>query len=309
MRWITIAAIAISLGGVGAARAANRIWVSGHGVDQAGCGAPTAPCRSLQFAHDNVVAGGEVDILDPAGYGSLTINKAISIVNDGVGTAGIQATSGRAILIDAGPGDAVVLKGLNIDGVQKSGLNGVVVIGAGVVTIENCVVAHFANTAIGLGPLANTLNATISNTRVEGNAEGVSYNPNGGSATTNIVIDHVTAINNTDGGLRFASAGTGHGHVTVANSVSSGNAFGLLAMQLDTSSLAVVVDSTYLDNNSDGLFADTAAVFLERSVIAGNAFGVNNFNGAGTGIVSFGDNVLRDNGTNLSVALTTATLN
>src|SRR5471030_2519696 len=66
----------------------NRAWVSGHGVDQAGCGAPTSPCRSLQYAHDQAVnAGGEIDILDPAGYGALSITKGISIVNDGVGTA------------------------------------------------------------------------------------------------------------------------------------------------------------------------------------------------------------------------------
>src|SRR5471032_915995 len=87
-----------------ACASSNRAWVSGHGVDQVGCGAPTAPCRSLQYAHDNIVApGGEIDILDPAGYGAVTITKAISIVNDGVGTAGVQASQGEAINIQAGP--------------------------------------------------------------------------------------------------------------------------------------------------------------------------------------------------------------
>src|SRR5471032_1909466 len=105
--------------------ASNRVWVSGHGVDQPGCGAPTAPCRSLQFAHDTVAAGGEIDILDPAGYGAITITKAISIVNDGVGTAGVQASSGAAITINAGPSDSVYLRGLNIDGLQESATNGV----------------------------------------------------------------------------------------------------------------------------------------------------------------------------------------
>src|SRR5580692_10663600 len=95
---------------------ANRVWVSGHGVDQAGCGAPTAPCRSLQYVHDNIVgAGGEIDILDPAGYGAVTITKAISIVNDGVGTAGVQSSSGNGITINAGPADAIYLRGLTID--------------------------------------------------------------------------------------------------------------------------------------------------------------------------------------------------
>src|SRR5476649_2443855 len=95
---ISIVAALAALALPAASLAASRAWVSGHGVDQAGCGAPTAPCRSLQYAHDHIVAaGGEIDILDPAGYGAITITKAISIVNDGVGTAGVQAAGSNAI--------------------------------------------------------------------------------------------------------------------------------------------------------------------------------------------------------------------
>ena len=63
-------AVLLAVGGPAVA-ASDRGWVSGHGVDQAGCGVPSAPCRSLQYAHDHAVnAGGEIDILDPAGYGA-----------------------------------------------------------------------------------------------------------------------------------------------------------------------------------------------------------------------------------------------
>src|SRR5450432_4127889 len=72
-------ALSLVLVATPALAASTRIWVSGHGVDQVGCGAPVSPCRSLQFAHDNVATGGEVDILDPAGYGAVIITKAISI--------------------------------------------------------------------------------------------------------------------------------------------------------------------------------------------------------------------------------------
>ena len=77
----------------------NRAWVSGHGTDAAGCGAPTSPCRSFQYVVNSVIAaGGEIDVLDPAGYGAVTIPFALSIINDGVGTAGVQAaTSENAI--------------------------------------------------------------------------------------------------------------------------------------------------------------------------------------------------------------------
>src|SRR5579883_2332429 len=93
----------------------GRAWVSGHGADAAGCGAPTNPCRTFQFVLSNILApGGEIDVLDPAGYGPMTINFAVNIINDGVGTAGVQqATAGQnAITINAGPNDKINLKGL-----------------------------------------------------------------------------------------------------------------------------------------------------------------------------------------------------
>jgi hypothetical protein len=92
------------------AQTAARAWVSGLGTDAAGCGAVTAPCRTPQYAFTNIVAAsGEIDILDPAGYGSITINH-ISIVNDGVGTAGMLAPAGgNAITINAGSTANVLL--------------------------------------------------------------------------------------------------------------------------------------------------------------------------------------------------------
>src|SRR5450432_3741914 len=145
---------ALLLSGEPAWAASTRVWVSGHGTDTAGCGAPTAPCRSLQYAHDHIVAGGEIDILDPAGYGAVSISKSISIVNDGVGTAGVQATSGNAITIQAGARDSVYLKGLNIDGVQQQGQEGVVFNQGSSLTITDCTVRHFAKRGIKLAPLS-----------------------------------------------------------------------------------------------------------------------------------------------------------
>jgi hypothetical protein len=50
-------------------------------------------------------------VLDPPGYGTVTITKAISIVNDGVGVAAIGTSSGNAITINAGANDSVHLRG------------------------------------------------------------------------------------------------------------------------------------------------------------------------------------------------------
>jgi hypothetical protein len=74
---LAVISFGFAAGPAHAVPSASRAWVSGHGVDQAGCGSPASPCRTLQYAHDNiVVAAGEIDVLDPAGYGPITITKA-----------------------------------------------------------------------------------------------------------------------------------------------------------------------------------------------------------------------------------------
>jgi hypothetical protein len=124
---IAIAAASLVQAMPAQAQTASRAWVSGTGNDTAGCGPVTAPCRTPQYAFTNIVAvGGEIDIFDPAGYGSITITHAISIVNDGVGTAGMLApAAGTAITINAGSTDAVQLRGLTIEG-SGTGYSGIV---------------------------------------------------------------------------------------------------------------------------------------------------------------------------------------
>src|SRR5271169_3640458 len=96
------------------AQAQSRVFVAAQGSDGNPC-TFGAPCRTFQHAHDTVAASGEIDVLDPAGYGSLTITKAISI--QGHGFSGISVTTGNtAITINAGSTDAVNLNGLLIDG-------------------------------------------------------------------------------------------------------------------------------------------------------------------------------------------------
>ena len=92
-----------------------RVFVSGTGSDSNAC-TFLAPCRTFQHAHDSVAAGGEIDVLTPAGYGPVIITQAISI--QGHGFSGISAASGAtAVTINAGGSDKINLRGLLIDGV------------------------------------------------------------------------------------------------------------------------------------------------------------------------------------------------
>src|SRR5579884_2355345 len=171
---------------VGAAPSANRAWVSGHGVDQAGCGAPASPCRTFQYAHDNVVAsGGEIDVLDPAGYGPITITKALSIVNDGVGVAGVQqGTSGAdAIVVNAGASDAVSLRGLSVEGLNN-GQNGLTFNSGAALTIANCAFRRFSNDGIFINA-SGAMTFSIADTSIDGDSYGVDIE--GTAAVTGII--------------------------------------------------------------------------------------------------------------------------
>ena len=120
----------------------NRTFVSGTGTDSGTC-TRAAPCKTFAFALTQTAAGGEIDVLDPAGYGAVTITKAISIVNDGVGVAAIGVSSGNAITINAGANDSVHLRGLTIEGLG-SGLSGILFNSGANLAIENCVIRNFA---------------------------------------------------------------------------------------------------------------------------------------------------------------------
>ena len=137
------ALLAFGLSAAPAQAGPNRTWVSGHGTDSGTC-ALAAPCRTFAFAITQTAAGGEIDVLDPVGYGAATITKAISIVNDGVGVAAIGASSGNAITINAGASDSVHLRGLTIEG--TGGATTGILFNSGVnLAIENCVIQHLAD--------------------------------------------------------------------------------------------------------------------------------------------------------------------
>src|SRR5439155_9243032 len=91
-----------------------RTFVSGQGNDNNSCSV-TQPCRTLQAAMALTLPGGEIYVLNSAGYGSLTINKSVTIMSEGT-VAGVTAASGIGITISAGANDVINLRGLDIDG-------------------------------------------------------------------------------------------------------------------------------------------------------------------------------------------------
>src|SRR5262249_39350328 len=129
-----------------------RTFVSSLGNDANDCNRPT-PCRTFQVAHDKTLANGEITVVDPGGYGAVTITKTISIINDGVGEAGVLVSGGlNGITINATAGDAISLRGLTLKGIGFGGGNGIVFNAGNSLTIENCVLRNFTGTGtIGRG--------------------------------------------------------------------------------------------------------------------------------------------------------------
>jgi hypothetical protein len=280
-----------------------RAWVSGKGSDVAGCGAPTNACRTLQYTHDSVVAaGGEIDILDPAGYGTLTITKAISIVNDGVGTAGVQTNSGNAVTINAGATDSIYLRGLNIDGLHGTGQNGIEFDAGGSLKVVNCVVRHFNNDGLRIIPAAGTMKIDVSDTIFDDNAfVGVAYNPTG-TAAANAVLNRVTANDNGHAGISIAAANSsGISHFTISNSDASNNtAYGIDTETASIPNLFVEVNTTTAENNGSSglLLIGKIATHIARSVFDFNGqYGIDNEVPSAGALFGSGDSHTEGNGT------------
>src|ERR1700751_4382182 len=99
---------------------ASRTWVSGVGDDANPC-SRTAPCKTFAGAISKTAAGGEISVLDPGGYGAVTITKSITINGDGT-LAGILNSLTTGVIINAGANDVIVLRNISING-GSNGLN------------------------------------------------------------------------------------------------------------------------------------------------------------------------------------------
>lgn len=270
-----------------------RTWISGHGVDQASCGPVSSPCRTLQYAHDNTSSGGEIDVLDPAGYGNLLITKAISVVNDGVGTAGALAPPGGvAITVSAEVTDPVVLRGLTIAG-SGTGQTGVLVNSARGLTILNSTISGFTGT-------------------------GIEFLPNNipGSTTGLTISNCIFALNDTGGVLIKTTGGIGT-YVSISRSLISGTGKTQFGIASDASNNQGGFISTNIDDtliraiSGDALRTVSTGAVVTRStitfninafaptagVIAVNASTVTNntnvaFGTSGGSIRSYGNNLI-----------------
>jgi hypothetical protein len=278
----------------------SRSFVSSTGLDTNNCSL-AAPCRSFAGAYAKTNAGGEIDVLDTAGYGPLTITGAISIVNDG-GTASVLVPSGgNGFTINAGVSDAVSLRGLTFEGAGV-GANGILFNTGQTLTVKNCVIRHVTNDGIAFGPSASS-SLLVSDTLLADNGLNGVIIQSTGSGTVTAVLNRVE-VNNNAAGAGIAISGTissgGSITVNVAESIASGNVDGVVVNSNSGQAVAkVTLFHAVVANNNVGIgtTGTNATLTVAQSAVTGNASGGWLITGSGT-IQTYQDNYFNGNGAN-----------
>lgn len=163
--------VALGLLASSASAQATRTWVSGVGDDANPC-SRTAPCKTFAGAISKTAAGGEIDALDPGGFGAVTITKSITIDMGGF-TGGVLNASANGIIINlAASTDVVILRNIVVQG-AGSGLGGIKILGiGGTVHLEKCAISGQANKGIECTNSTGALRLFINDCTIRNNKNG-----------------------------------------------------------------------------------------------------------------------------------------
>jgi hypothetical protein len=245
---------------------ASRTWVSGVGDDANPC-SRTAPCKTWAGAISKTAACGEIDALDPGGFGAVTITKSITL--DGTGTmASILASLTTGIIINAAATDVITIRGISINGFCN-GLRGINILQAKAVNVEDCVIFRFAG---------NGIQSTDNN--------GLKLN-----------VRNTVIRDNTGDGINVLAAAAGLARVSLQTVSLNGNANGLHARSGTT---VTASECIFAGNSAAGVFSDNtvaasfAVIRVHRSQMSGNATGVQAGSAAGvaSSVVEISQNLI-----------------
>jgi hypothetical protein len=262
---------------------ATRTFVSGVGNDADPC-SRTAPCKTFAGAISKTFINGEIDCLDPGGYGTLTITKSITIDCSGtLGSVLASGTNGFNINIAVSANDpfrTVRLRGLTVNGTgasgtvgTRTGLKGVSITNAATVIIEDSVISDF--TQQGINDARTTGGKLLIRNTVLRDNTLAGVVASGTGAAINVSMENVHSINN---GFGVATA-TGN-KVSIVRSVFAGNT--TAGIEADVGG-QVGVDSTVATGNNIGL-QNSGTMSVSNSEISFNT------TGASGAFTSFGNN-------------------
>jgi hypothetical protein len=272
---------------------ASRTWVSGVGDDANPC-SRTAPCKTFAGAISKTAAGGEIDALDPAGYGAVTITKAITIDGGGGQVASVLVSGTNGIVVQAGPSDVVILRNLRINGIG-TGINGIRFLSGKDLNVEDCVIFGFTTNGVDVA-LNQATQATVHVFRsIIKNNGGVGIRAtNAVSPSVKVTIDSTyVAVDNI--GVEASS----HSSVTINHSVISAAASdGVKADSATGQDSLVDISKSEIVNgagaSTNGVTITAGSMTVGDSTIAytpGTAF-----NKVAGGLFTYSDNRVHDIG-------------
>jgi len=284
---------------------ATRTWVSGVGDDANPC-SRTAPCKTFAGAISKTAAGGEINCIDPGGFGTLTITKSMTVRCEGTFGSVLNSGGINGITINdslsATPGQSkVILSGLEIDGAGTTpGLNGIRFISGASLAVHQ---VHIRNQVSGAGiSVANASgnvdvhisDTYISNSGNSGVTGAIVIKPTGSGSVT-ASINNVQIDNNATGIRSDGNTTTGTIRLTVRNSNVAGNTNNGITVDSPTASVITMVHSTAISGNQNGLVAagGGASILVGSSAISGNAVGVGVLSGGSA--FTYGTNQLNGN--------------
>src|SRR5256714_3916070 len=234
---------------------ATRTWVSGVGDDVNPC-SRTAPCKTFAGAISKTAAGGEIDCLDPGGFGTVTITKSITIDGTtGAGFGSILAAGTNGVNVNdsatASPNSIIVyLHNLSING-AGTGFDGIRFTSGKQLYVDSCTIFNFRG------------NGT--------NSDGLEILLNNASVTFAVFVKDSVFQNNTGDGIRQAiTAGTLN--ASYDNLKLAGNNNGLES----TGGTANISRSVVDNNPSNGITVSGGSIVNASSnQITSNGHGVN----------------------------------
>jgi hypothetical protein len=313
LRWFLTAIVLFAMHGTAYAQA-TRTWVSGVGDDANPC-SRTAPCKTFAGAISKTAAGGEIDTLDPGGFGGVTITKSITIQSDESKNGGILVAGTNGITVSAGATDIVTIRGLVINGLGNStgspGIVGIKFNSGAALRVENCFINGFAAAngwGILMAPTTGISRLYVSSSTIEYNGDGtngggIGVTPTGGAMVLG-TIDSTHLDHNKGFGIWVAD----NGFITVQNSHVDGNKkSGVAAISVLSASDVVLADSVIADSgwagtaSDGGILASGAQAFLHISnnLITNNEQGIRILSSGK--VYSFGNNKVDSNTVNGTV--------
>jgi len=265
----------------GAYAQATRTWVSGVGDDANPC-SRTAPCKTFAGAISKTANGGEIDALDPGGFGAITVTR--SILLDGTGTlASILHSGVNGVIVNittAPPAGMTttfcILHNISINGAGTTlGVNGIRYILGGRLNVLDCFILNDSGDGIHYELTSNS-DSFIRDTTIKNcTSDGMEVTTTSGAAKA--TLERVSLVENGNG------------------------------LHAKGNSRVVARNCDFSNNTGNGVFSDTptggqfSTVSIWSSIISLNAFqGVQAGTGgnAGSSGATLAQNQIDRNGAN-----------